>query len=185
MHADIVVLPGDGIGPEVTAAAVSVLKAAARRYGHTFRFETRLIGGAAIDATGESLPEETKAACLASDAVLLGAVGGPKWDGAPVRPEQGLLAIRKLGTFVEFSVFKDPVTVDWTIIGDSKELNIHGAHLSPNTYPHAIRMLAEGRLPIDDILSHTLPLSRFREGIDIAADGRNSLKVILEPGVAA
>jgi threonine dehydrogenase-like Zn-dependent dehydrogenase len=101
--------------------------------------------------------------------------------GAGKSVEQGLLAIRKLGTFVEFSVFKDPVTVDWTIIGDSKELNIHGAHLSPNTYPHAIRMIAEGRLPMEDILTHTLPLARFREGIDLAADGRNSLKVILEP----
>ena len=104
--------------------------------------------------------------------------------GAPASVEQGLLAIRKLGTFVEFSVFKEPVTVDWTIIGDSKELNIHGAHLSPNTYPTAIRMLEEGRLPIEDILTHWLPLDQFKEGIDLANDGSQSIKVVLDPKVS-
>ncbi|MBB4120965.1 alcohol dehydrogenase catalytic domain-containing protein [Martelella radicis] len=102
--------------------------------------------------------------------------------GAGKSVEQGLLAIRKLGTFVEFSVFRDLVTVDWTIIGDSKELDIHGAHLSPRTYPTAIRMLEQGLLPIDEILTHFLPLEDFRKGIDIAADGSQSLKVVLEPG---
>lgn len=97
MHADIVVLAGDGIGPEVTAAAVEVLQAVARRYGHSFALHDHLIGGAAIDATGEPLPAATLDACRDADAVLLGAVGGPKWSdpNASVRPEQGLLAIRK------------------------------------------------------------------------------------------
>lgn len=97
MHADIVVLRGDGIGPEVTAAAVEVLQAVARRYGHRFSLHDHLIGGAAIDATGKPLPDETLAAARDADAVLLGAVGGPKWSdpNARVRPEQGLLAIRK------------------------------------------------------------------------------------------
>ena len=97
MHADIVVLPGDGIGPEVTAAAVEVLQAVARRYGHRFALHEHLIGGAAIDATGTPLPDDTLAAARDADAVLLGAVGGPKWSdpNARVRPEQGLLAIRK------------------------------------------------------------------------------------------
>lgn len=97
MQAEIVVLPGDGIGPEVTAAAVQVLRAVGQRYGHSFRFEEKLIGGAAIDATGEALPADTLAAAQRADAVLLGAVGGPKWSDpkAAVRPEQGLLAIRK------------------------------------------------------------------------------------------
>lgn len=97
MHADIVVLPGDGIGPEVTAAAVDVLQAIATRYGHRFSLQTHLIGGAAIDATGKPLPDDTLAAARDADAVLLGAVGGPKWSdpNATVRPEQGLLAIRK------------------------------------------------------------------------------------------
>ncbi len=101
--------------------------------------------------------------------------------GAPKSVEQGLRAIRKLGTFVEFSVFREPVTADWTIIGDSKELNIHGAHLSPRTYPTAIRMIADGLLPMDDIITHTLPLERFREGVDMVLDGSTSLKVVLEP----
>ncbi|KLJ02518.1 3-isopropylmalate dehydrogenase [Luteimonas sp. FCS-9] len=97
MHADIVVLPGDGIGPEVTAAAVEVLQAVADRFGHRFSLHEHLIGGAAIDATGHPLPDATLAAARDADAVLLGAVGGPKWSApdAPVRPEQGLLAIRK------------------------------------------------------------------------------------------
>ncbi|PNS08483.1 3-isopropylmalate dehydrogenase [Solilutibacter silvestris] len=102
MRADILVLPGDGIGPEVTAAAVTVLRTIAERRGHEFTFTERLIGGAAIDATGEPLPADTLAAAKKADAVLLGAVGGPKWSDpqAKVRPEQGLLAIRKaLGLF--------------------------------------------------------------------------------------
>ncbi len=102
MQATITVLPGDGIGPEVTREATRVLRAIADRFDHEFHFQEELIGGAAIDETGSALPEATIAACRASDAVLLGAVGGPKWDDprATVRPEQGLLAIRKaLGLF--------------------------------------------------------------------------------------
>lgn len=101
--------------------------------------------------------------------------------GASKSVEQGLHAISKLGTFVEFSVFSDPITVDWTIIGDSKELNIHGAHLSPNTYPTAIRMLKQGLLPIDEILTNYLPLKDFKKGIDLASNNVKSLKVVLEP----
>ena len=102
MEALIVLLPGDGIGPEVTAAARAVLEALAVKRGHTFRFQEALIGGSAIDACGDPLPPATIASCQASDAVLLGAVGGPKWDDpdATVRPEQGLLGIRAaLGVF--------------------------------------------------------------------------------------
>jgi len=97
MAFDIVVLPGDGIGPEVTAAAVAVLKAVGHHHGHDFRFATHLMGGAAMDATGEPLPADTLAACERADAILLGAVGGPKWSdpAAKVRPEQGLLALRQ------------------------------------------------------------------------------------------
>jgi 3-isopropylmalate dehydrogenase len=95
--ASIVILAGDGIGPEVTREGVRVLEAVAQRYGHDFKFESHLIGGAAIDATGSALPAQTLSACGTADAVLLGAVGGPKWSdpGAKVRPEQGLLALRK------------------------------------------------------------------------------------------
>jgi 3-isopropylmalate dehydrogenase len=95
--ATIVLLPGDGIGPEVLREAQRVLEAVAARRGRTLRFSTHLIGGIAIDETGTALPRDTEEACLSADAVLLGAVGGPKWSdpAAPVRPEQGLLAIRK------------------------------------------------------------------------------------------
>ena len=97
MQANIVVLPGDGIGPEITVAAVDVLKAIAARFGHSFTFSEHDIGGIAIDNHGEPLPASTLEACSKADAVLLGAVGGPKWSdpNAKVRPEQGLLAIRK------------------------------------------------------------------------------------------
>src|SRR5215217_6817155 len=102
MQAVITTLPGDGIGPDVVAEGVRVLEAVAERFGHTFQMRSALLGGAAIDATGTALPEETLRLCKQSDAVLLGAVGGPKWDNpeAKVRPEQGLLGIRKaLGLF--------------------------------------------------------------------------------------
>ena len=97
MKARIVVLPGDGIGPEVTAEAVRVLQIVAGRFGHEFSFTEQLLGGCSIDRHGTALTDETLADCKASDAVLLGAVGGPKWDDprAKVRPEQGLLALRK------------------------------------------------------------------------------------------
>ena len=97
---NIVLLPGDGVGPEVTSAAKSVLQCIGDFYGHRFEFSEHLIGGAGIDAVGDPLPTETTEACLAADAVLLGAVGGPKWDGGARRPEEGLLSIRKaMGLF--------------------------------------------------------------------------------------
>ncbi len=97
MHAKIVTLPGDGIGPEVVAEAVRVLRYVAERYGHVFTFEEAIIGGCAIDAVGNPLPDSTLATCETADAVLLGAVGGPQWSDptAPVRPEQGLLKLRQ------------------------------------------------------------------------------------------
>ncbi len=97
MRATIVTLPGDGVGPEVTEAAAHVLQAVAAGWGHTFTFREALMGGCAIDATGDPLPDETLRACEGADAVLLGAVGGPKWSdpSAPVRPEQGLLRLRQ------------------------------------------------------------------------------------------
>lgn len=107
---NIVLLPGDGIGPEVVAEAVKTLDAVAAAYGHTFTYEEHLFGGCAIDAYGTSLTDETLVACKTADAVLLGAVGGPKWSdpAAAVRPEQGLLKIRKeLGLFANLR----PVTV--------------------------------------------------------------------------
>ena len=89
--------------------------------------------------------------------------------------------IRKLGTFVEFSVMREPVTVDWTVIGDTKELNIHGAHLGPYCYPVAIDMLLKGLLPVEQIVTHQLPLAAFQQGIDLVAAGNRSIKVTLTP----
>ena len=96
MNATLTLLPGDGIGPEVIAQARTLLDAVAARFGHTFMIEEGRIGGSAIDETGDPLPPETVALCERADAVLLGAVGGPKWSdpNAPVRPEQGLLKLR-------------------------------------------------------------------------------------------
>ena len=92
----ICVLPGDGIGPEVTRAALRVLDSAASRFGFPVELDERAFGGAAVDATGHPFPDATREACLGADAVLLGAVGGPSWNGAPIRPEQGLLALRSV-----------------------------------------------------------------------------------------
>lgn len=102
MEFNIALLRGDGIGPEIVDSGVEVLNKTAEKFGHTFNFTPYLIGGAAIDATGKPLPEETVEGCLASDSVLLGAVGGPKWDNLPgdQRPEKALLGIRAaLGLF--------------------------------------------------------------------------------------
>ena len=103
MRYTIGLLKGDGIGPEIVDSAVRVLKAVGKKYGHEFIFTPYLIGGAAIDECGMPLPEETVKGCLASDSVLLGAVGGPKWDGLPgnLRPEKALLGIREaMGLFI-------------------------------------------------------------------------------------
>lgn len=96
MEFNIALLKGDGIGPEIVDSAVAVLEKTAEKFGHKFNFTPYLIGGCAIDATGKPLPQETVDGCLASDSVLLGAVGGPKWDDQPGdnRPEKALLGIR-------------------------------------------------------------------------------------------
>lgn len=102
MKYNIAVIPGDGIGPEVITEAIKVLDAVDGKYGHEFNYTQVLAGGAAIDAAGECLPQETIDIAKKSDAVLLGAVGGPKWDSLPgdKRPERALLGIRKeLGLF--------------------------------------------------------------------------------------
>ena len=109
MELKIAVLPGDGIGPEVIAEAVGVLEAVGRRFGHSFDLETGRVGGNAIDDFGTPLPDETVELCLRSDAILFGAVGGPKWDdpNAETRPEDGILAIRKnLGLFANLRPVK-------------------------------------------------------------------------------
>jgi 3-isopropylmalate dehydrogenase len=115
---DLTVLPGDGVGPEVTSEAIKVLQAVGKRFNHSFNLHYGLIGGAAIDEEGVAISKDTLKMCKRCDAVLLGAVGGPKWDNplAKVRPEDGLLALRKaLGLFANLRPVKVfPVLVDST-----------------------------------------------------------------------
>ncbi len=117
MEYKITALPGDGIGPEIMAAGLSALKEIEKQFGHIFQITTCPFGGAAIDLAGKPLPKETLTACLNADAILLAAIGGPKWDDATNRPEEGLLALRKsLGLFANIR----PVQVSESI-----------SHLSP------------------------------------------------------
>lgn len=129
----IVVLKGDGIGPEIVDEALKVLDAAGEKFGFKMVCDERLMGGAAIDATGVPLPEETVDACKAADCVFLGAVGGPKWDSQPGsnRPEAGLLGIRSaLGLYANlrpatiFKPLKSASPIKDEIIGDSMDLLI-------------------------------------------------------------
>lgn len=102
--------------------------------------------------------------------------------GHPEAVNMGLLAIRKGGRFVEFSVMKEPTTTDWTLIGDQKELTIYGAHLGPYCYPKVIDYLHRGLLCVDGIVTHCLPLEDFLNGFLMVRDGRQSIKVLLRPG---
>ena len=129
----ITVLRGDGIGPEIVDECIKVLNRAGEKFGFSFDFNYQLLGGSAIDATGVPYPKETADACKASDAVLLGSVGGPKWDILPseIRPEKGLLAIREdLGLFANlrpakiFAPLKSASPLKEEIIGDSLDILI-------------------------------------------------------------
>jgi threonine dehydrogenase-like Zn-dependent dehydrogenase len=101
--------------------------------------------------------------------------------GHPKAVEMGLHMIRKLGTFVEFSVMRELVTVDWTIIGDTKELNIHGSHLGPYCYPLAIDYIHKELIDVAPIITHELPLEGYREGLEMVLSGKDSIKVLLRP----
>ena len=130
---NIVVLKGDGIGPEIVDEALKVLDATGEKYGFKFNYDYQLIGGAAIDATGEPLPQATVDACKKADCVFLGAVGGPKWDTLPgnQRPEKGLLGIRgALGLYANlrpakiFEPLKSASPIKDSIIGDGLDIMI-------------------------------------------------------------
>ncbi len=118
MQFNLAVLPGDGVGPEVTSEAIKVLQAIGNRFGHNFDLHYGLVGGVAIDETGVALPQDTLRTCQSCDAVLFGAVGGPKWDDpqAKVHPEDGLLGLRKgLGLFANLRPVKVfPMLIDST-----------------------------------------------------------------------
>ena len=187
----ITVLPGDGIGPEVTAAAVAVLQAVGQRFGQTFRIEEALIGGAAIDATGQALPPATAEACDRADAVLLGAVGGPKWSDpkAPVRPEQGLLALRKqLNVYANLRPVKPhPATLKHSAI---KAEVLQGVdlvvvrELTGGSYfgrkeRHADRAVDVCEYTVDEIervARHAFRLARTRRGKVTSVDKANVLE---------
>ncbi|MBY0491990.1 MAG: 3-isopropylmalate dehydrogenase [Gemmatimonadaceae bacterium] len=126
MKATVTVLPGDGIGPEVTAEALRVLRHVSRTHGIELTVEEALIGGCAIDATGDPLPSATREAVQRADAVLLGAVGGPKWGTGAVRPEQGLLGLRKLlGTYANLRpVCAVPVLAPLSPVKDDRLANV-------------------------------------------------------------
>lgn len=102
-------------------------------------------------------------------------------SGHPSAVPQGLRLLRKAGRYVEYGVFAAAVSVDWSIIGDDKELDVRGAHLGPHCWPAAIRLLELGTLPMDEICSHQLPLSRFEEGLQLVQAGETSVKVTLVP----
>ncbi len=93
----------------------------------------------------------------------------------------GLLMLRKLGTFVEYGVFAEPATIDWTIIGDMKELNIHGAHLAPYTFPLAIDYIHRGVIDVSNIVTHELPLEKYPEALKMVHEAKESIKVLLRP----
>lgn len=101
--------------------------------------------------------------------------------GHPAAVRQGLHLLRKRGRYVEYGVFAEEASADWSIISDDKELDVLGAHLGPHCWPAAIRMLESGRLPMDEICSHQLPLRDFQRGLDLVADGTGSVKVTLIP----
>ncbi len=126
---NIAVLKGDGIGPDVTNCAIDILDKVAKKHGFALKYSKGLIGGIAIDETGHPLPDETIDICKKSDAVMLGAVGGPKWDDAPIRPEAGLLGIRKaLGLFANlrpaiiYDALKDASPLKAEVIGDELDI---------------------------------------------------------------
>ena len=101
--------------------------------------------------------------------------------GAGSSVVQGLNIISRMGRFVEYSVFGKEVTADWSIISDTKELKIIGGHLGPHCWPKAIDMVAKKQLPLDDMITHKLPLEKFEEGIQLVHNSKESIKVMLIP----
>lgn len=164
MKKKITVLPGDGIGPEVVKGAIAVLDAIGKKYGHQFEYTYAKIGGVAIDECNNPLPEETIDICKASDGVLLGAVGGPKWDNLPgnMRPEAGLLGIRKaLGLFanlrpvVAYDSLTDSSTLKKEVISGVDLIIVR--ELTGGLYfgePRERRTLENGELEVVDTLAY-------------------------------
>ena len=181
---DIMVLPGDGVGPEVTEAAQRALDAVAARWRHTFRYRTDVVGGGAIDAYGTPLRDETVRAARQANAVLFGAVGGPKWDDAPVRPEAAILGLRKaLGLYANIR----PVKVFPGMEGASplKDERVRGAdmvilrELTGGLYyapPKKRWATKAGRKGVDTLLYSEKEIERIlRVGFELARGRRRKL----------
>ena len=171
MKARIAVLPGDGIGPEIVPQAVQILEAVAAQYGHTFEFHAADVGGAAIDKTGRPLPEETLKLAQASDAILFGAVGGPKWDGLAyeVRPERALLGLReRLGLYANlrpaklYSMLADASTLKPEVIIGADLLVVR--ELTGGIYfgkPKGIKKTADGERGVNTEVYTTAEIVRI------------------------
>ena len=186
MQFEIAALLCDGIGPEVATEAINVIHTVGKIYGHTFKFHEGLVGGAAIDASGTALTDETLQMCKSCDAVLLGAVGGPKWDDpqAKVRPEDGLLALRKeLALFANLRPVKVlPMMVDSTNL---KPEVIRGVdlivvrELTGGLYfgqPKKRWQTSEGRFAVDTMLYSDVEIERIiRVGFEMARARRKKL----------
>jgi len=183
------VLPGDGIGVEIVPEAVKVLKAVGQKYGHGFEFKEGKIGGAAIDAVGTPLPEETLKLCHNSDAILLGAIGGPKWDSLPVhlRPEAGaLLPLRKaLGLYANlrpatlYDALLDASTLKREVIEGTDIMVIR--ELTGGLYFGEKRRekTAAGQLAVDTLVYSTEEIERIaRLGFEIAMKRKKVLHSI-------
>jgi len=186
MNFDIAVLPGDGIGPEVIVEATEVLRAAGEKFSHKFHFQNGLVGGISIDTLGMALSEETLSICKDCDAVLLGAVGGPKWDDpqAKVHPEDGLLALRKgLGLFANLRPVKVlPILVNSTplkpeIIGGVDLVVVR--ELTGGLYfgqPKRQWQTPEGRKAVDTLVYSEAEVERIvRVGFELARNRRKKL----------
>ncbi len=186
MQFNLAVLPGDGVGPEIIEEAVRALQAVGDRFGHNFDLQYGLIGGAAIDETDVALPQDTLKMCQKSDAVLLGAVGGPKWDNpkAKVRPEDGILGIRKaLGLFANLR----PVKVFSMLVGSTnlKPEVVEGVdfifvrELTGGLYfgrPKKQWQTPSGRRAVDTMAYSELEIERIiRVGFELARGRRKKL----------
>jgi len=182
----ITALLGDGVGPEVATEAIKVLEAVGKKYGHSFQFNHGLVGGASIDAHDVALTDDTLKMCRASDAVLLGAVGGPKWDDpkAKVRPEDGLLALRQeLGLFANLRPVKVlPMLVNSTSLKPEviKDVDLMVVReLTGGLYfgqPKKRWQTPEGRKAVDSMLYSEQEIERIvRVGFEIALARRKKL----------
>ncbi len=177
----IVLLPGDGIGPEIVGVAVRVLKDCAAQFGHRFDFAEFPFGGSAIDAAGEPLPPGTLTACKSADAILLGAVGGPKWDAQPIgkRPESGLLALRQaLGLYINLRpIDLRPSLASLTPLRADRANNVHidfVRELAGDIYfgKHHVEPHASGERAVDEAVYTTGEIERVAQYAFARAEAR-------------